>query len=82
MLTIYAVKQIRTLAKVTPYATLEIQKVVINSFFNEQFNCCRLSWMLHSRKDNSKIKNLCKRCLRLIYSDKKSSYENLLIKKT
>ena len=36
--------------------------------------------MLRSRKNNSKNKNLHERCLRLIYSDKKSSCENLLKK--
>ena len=36
--------------------------------------------MLHSHKNNNKIKHLHERCLRLIYSDKKSSYENLLEK--
>ena len=36
--------------------------------------------MLHCRKNNNKIKHLHERCLRLIYSDKKSSYENLLEK--
>ena len=36
--------------------------------------------MLDSRKNNNKIKHLHERCLRLIYSDKKSSYENLLEK--
>ena len=36
--------------------------------------------MLHSRKINNKIKHLHERCLRLIYSEKKSSYENLLEK--
>ena len=35
---------------------------------------------LHSRKNNNKIKHLHELCLRLIYSDKKSSYENLLEK--
>ena len=34
--------------------------------------------MFHSRKNNNKTKH--ERCLRLIYSDKKSSYENLLEK--
>ena len=33
-----------------------------------------------SRKNNNKIKHLHERCLRLIHSDKKSSYENLLEK--
>ena len=36
--------------------------------------------MLHSRKNNNKIKHLHERYLRLIYSDKMSSDENLLEK--
>ena len=39
-----------------------------------------LLWMLHSRCNNNKIKHLHKRCLRLIYCDKNSSYEELLEK--
>ena len=35
--------------------------------------------MLHSRRNNN-IRNLHERCLRLIYDDKKSSYEELLTK--
>ena len=54
------------------------KKIVMNSFFDAQFNYCPLTWMLHSRK--KKIKHLHERCLRLIYSDKESSYENLLEK--
>ena len=60
--------------------TLEKKKIVKNSFFNAQFNYSPLNWMLHSRKNNNKIKHLHERCLRLIYSDKKSTYENLLEK--
>ena len=33
--------------------------------------------MLHSRCNNNKIKHLHERCLRLIYCDKNSSYEEL-----
>ena len=36
--------------------------------------------MLHSRRNNNIIKNLHERCLRLIYNDKNSSYEELLTK--
>ena len=50
------------------------------AFFNVQFNCCPLIWMLHSRQNNSKIKHLHERCLRLIHNDKLSSYEELLEK--
>ena len=60
--------------------TLEKKKTVMNSFFNAQFNYCPYIWMLHSRKNNNKTKHLHERCLQLIYSDKKSSYENLLEK--
>ena len=52
----------------------------MNSFFNAQFNYCPLVWMLHSRRNNSIIRNLHERCLRLIYNDKNSSYEELLTK--
>ena len=36
--------------------------------------------MLHSRRNNNIIRNLHERCLRLIYNDKNSSYEELLTK--
>ena len=58
--------------------TLEKKKIVMNSFFNVQSNYCPLIWMLHNRKNNNKIKYLHEQCLRLTYSDKKSSYENFL----
>ena len=59
---------------------IEKKKVLMNSFFDYHFNYCSLIWMCHSRKNNTKIKNLYERYLRLIYSDKKSSYEKLLEK--
>ena len=37
-------------------------------------------WMFHIRKNNNKIKHLHERCLRLIYSSKKSFYANPLEK--
>ena len=75
-----ASKKLRALARVTPYMTLEKKKIVMNSFLNAQLNYCPLIWMFHSRKNNNKIKHLNDRCLRLIYINKKSSYENLLEK--
>ena len=72
-------KNLRAIARVTPYMTLEKNKIFMNSFFNAQWTTA-LTWKLHSRKNNNKIKYLHERCLRLIYSDKKSSYENLLEK--
>ena len=75
-------KKLRALARVIPCITLDQKGIVMNSIFNAQFNYCPLIWMLHSRKNNNKIKHLHERCLRLIYSDKKSSCENLLEKES
>ena len=52
----------------------------MNSFFSSQFNYCPLVWMCHSRLINNKINRLHERCLRIVYSDKKSSFEDLLTK--
>ena len=45
-----------------------------------QSNYCPLIWMCHNRTYNNKINRLHERCLRLIYNDKYSSFENLLEK--
>ena len=73
-------KKLRALARATPDISLEKKKLFMNFFFNAQFDYCPLIWILHSRGNNSKIKHLHERCLRLIYNDKQSSYEELLIK--
>ena len=72
--------KLRALARATPYMSVEKKKILMNSFFNAQFNYCPFVWMLHSRRNNSIIRNLHERCLRLIYNDKNSSYEELLTK--
>ena len=52
----------------------------MNVFFNSQFMYYPLAWMCHSRAKNSRVNRLLKRCLRIIYSDKQSSFETLLEK--
>ena len=55
-------------------------KKLMNSFFYPQFSYCPLVWMMHSHTLNNKIYHLDKRCLRIVYNDKKSTYENLLVR--
>ena len=50
----------------------------MNAFFDSQFNYSPLIWMFHSRNLNNKINRLHERCLRVIYNDKTSSFEQLL----
>ena len=45
-----------------------------------QFHYCPLIWMCHNKMYNNKINRLHERCLRLIYNDKCSSFEDLLEK--
>ena len=68
------------LTRVTPLP-IEKKKVLMNSFFDSQFNYFPLVSMCHCRRNNIKINNHHERCLRLIYSDKKSSYEEFLEKR-
>ena len=44
------------------------------------FIYCPMICMCHNRTKNNKTNTIQERCLRLIYSDKKSSFENLLDK--
>ena len=50
------------------------------SFFMAQFNYCPSIWMCHNRTYNNKLNRLHERCLQLIYSDKRSIFEDLLEK--
>ena len=40
-------KKLRALARATPYMSLVKKKLLMNSFFNAQFNCCPLKLMNH-----------------------------------
>ena len=67
---------VNALSRVVPYMSLSKKKM--NSFFNLQFSYCPLIWMFHSHITNNKINRLHERCMRLIYGDKTSSFEELL----
>ena len=51
---------------------------LLNAFFMSQFSYCQLVWLCHNRTKNNQINRLHRRCLRLIYNDKKYSFEQLL----
>ena len=69
--------KLKALARATSYMDIRKRKLLLNAFFNAQFNYCPLIWMLHNRCNNNKIKYFHGRCLQLIYNDKSSSYEEL-----
>ena len=53
---------------------LSKRKILMNAFFNSQFSCCPLIWKCHS------LNRQHERCLRIIYGDKQSLFEDLLEK--
>ena len=75
-----ASRKIHALARVRPYMNIAKKRILMNAFFKSQFSYCPLVWMCHSRANNSKINWLYERCLTIIYSDKQSSFEELLEK--
>ena len=74
--------KVNALSRIVPYRSLCKKKILMNSFFNSQFSYCPLIWMSHSRIINNKINRLRERCMRLIYGNKASSFEELTARQT
>ena len=75
-----ASRKLNALAKVTNYMELPKTRVLMNACFKAQFNYCPAVWMFHSGSLNNKINRLHERCLRIIYNDQHSNFEELLVK--
>ena len=75
-----ASRKLNALARVTNYMKLRKRRNLMNAFFKAQFSYCPAVWMFHSRSLNNKINRLHERCLRIIYNDKHSNFEELLVK--
>ena len=71
-------RKLNTLARVTSDMDLRKKRILINSFFNSQFNYCPVIWMFHRPALNNKINRLHKHCLRTIHNDKTSTFNELL----
>ena len=73
-----ASRKINALSRITPYMNVSKKRILMNAFFKSQFSYCPLIWMCHSRDNNNKINRLHEHCLRIVFSDKQSSFETLL----
>ena len=63
-----------------PELQIAKNRILMNAFFFSQFSYCPLVWMCHSRTNSNKINRLHERCLRIVYNDKQSSFNELLEK--
>ena len=75
-----ASKKLNALARVTNYMELPKRRILMNTFFKVQFIYCPAASMFHNRSLNNKINLLHERCLKTIYNDKHSNFEELLVK--
>ena len=78
-------QKINPISRVISFMDLNIQRLRINAFFLSPFNYCLILWICHNRTINSRTVNnniycLHKRCHRLIYSNKQSSFDDLFKK--
>ena len=51
----------------------------MRAFIQSQFGYCPLVWMCHDRRSNNTINRVHERALRIVYNDKKSTFEELLL---
>ena len=72
-------RKLNALSRITNYMELPKRRILMNAFFKAQFNYCPVIWMNHSRGLNNKINRLHERCLKIIYNDKRSNFEELKI---
>ena len=73
-------RKLNAVARIANYMELPKRRIFMTAFFKSQFHCCPAIWMFHSRTLNNKINRLHERCLRIIYNDKLSNFEELLHK--
>ena len=52
----------------------------MKTFVESQFNYCPLNWMFHSIRQNNKINDVHKKALRIVYSDYKVTFQEVLDK--
>ena len=64
--------------RVAKYISEDKKHMLFKSFIISQFNYCLIVWVCDGRGLNTKINNMHERALRIVYQDKKSSFETLL----
>ena len=75
-----ASQKIHVLSRITSYTSLNKRRLLMKTFVESQFNYCPLIWIFHSRRLNNKINNVHEKALRIVYSDYKSTFQELLDK--
>ena len=73
-------KHITDIRRITSYKSLNKWRPLMKTFIESQFNYSPIIWMFQSRCLNNKIHKVHKKALRTVYSDYKSTFQELLDK--
>ena len=70
--------KLQALARIAKYLSPDKLRIIMKTFIESQFNYCPLTWMFHSRQQNSKIKKLHERALRIVHRNPNLTFQQLL----
>ena len=73
-------KKLNALHRIANHMSLDKRKMLLTAFIESQFSYCPLIWMFHSRTLNNKINILHEKALRIVYSDFKADFDELVEK--
>ena len=72
-------RKLNALGRIVNYMELPKNCSFTYGFFKSHFNYCPNIWMFHSCTLNNKVNRLHERCLRIIYNNKISNFEELCL---
>ena len=67
-------QKLNALARISGYMDSSKKRTIMKAFITSHFSYCRLVWMFYSRELNNKINRIHETSLRLVYSDKTSTF--------
>ena len=73
-------QKLHVLFRIASYMPLNKWRLLMITFVESQFDYCPLIWMFHSTRQNNKISNVREKTLRILYSEYKSTFQELLAK--
>ena len=73
-----AARQLNALARISNYLDVPARRIIYNSFVASNFHYCPLVWHFCGTTNANKLEKIQERCLRIIYKDYESTYEELI----
>ena len=73
-----ASQKLHALSRIAKYISEVKKRMLFICFIISKFKYCPIAWMCHGRGLMNRINNIHERALKIVYQDKKSSFEILL----